>query len=248
MPSERRIVNRWSAWARALSSKHKRSARRAAAGMTLVRQPKPWWDFRVALALRPVVARETRQLLRSAVHETTATVLRQPNTTQVSPSPQPVARVPFIAAPVRFVPVKAVAAFTREVRIEKTSSKTTERSRSGGVLTERLFERLVLARSRKEGAADQAGVARAAGAPAGRVRSAAKRFEETRPAPMHLVTRKSAEPAGERRRFSMDGAEPPAREARTAPAAPLDVDAISSRVINEIDRRLVAYRERMGRV
>lgn len=240
-------MNRWSAWARALSSKHKRSARRAAAGMTLVRQPKPSWDFRIALALRPVVARETRQLLRSTIRETPATALRRPNPMQALASSQPAARVLPLAGPVRFVPVKTVAAFTREVRIEKTSSKTTERSRSGGVPTERLFERLILARSRKEGAAGQAAVARS-GAPAGRVRSAARRFEETRPAPMHLVTRKSAEPAGERRRFSMDGAEPPAREARTATAAPLDVDAISSRVINEIDRRLVAYRERMGRV
>ena len=216
--------------------------------MTLVRQPKASREVRIALALHPLVASPTRQILRSTIHDTPAVVTRQPKAGPAPPAVVSQARVQPTAAPVRFVPVKTVAMLTREVRVAEKTTKTVERFGTANVLHERLFERLVLARNRKEETAKQTPAARAAAESVGRVRSGVKRMEEARPVPMRLISRKSAEPARARQSFAMDGSEPPARDPRTAQAVPLDVEALSSRVINEIDRRLVAYRERMGRI
>jgi hypothetical protein len=245
------MVNRWSAWAQALSSKHQRSAQRAhAASMTLIRQPKPAGDLRILLAMHPIVARETKQVLRSTVREMQSTVLHKVVPAQQhSPALRPVAFRAPLPSPVRFVPVKTVAQLTREVRVERAASQAGGPRVSGAMLRERLLERLVLARGRKEEAARKTLAVQSASAVVGRVRGASTRMEESRPAAMQVVTRKTAEStANTRRAFSMDAPEAPVREAKAPAAAPLDFDSISSRVITEIDRRLVAFRERMGKV
>src|SRR4051812_45193803 len=130
------MVNRWSAWARALSSKHQRSAERAhASSMTLIRPPKRAWDFRIVLAMHPMVARETKQVLRSTVREMPATVVqKRESVQQQAPASRPIPFPTLRPAPVRFVPVKAVAHLTREVRVERAVPIAAGTRVSGGVL------------------------------------------------------------------------------------------------------------------
>jgi hypothetical protein len=121
-------------------------------------------------------------------------------------------------------------------------------------LVERTVERRVVGPGAPPAARHRAAPARHAAALPAELRRRAARHERPVPAPVRLVSPRRPDPVSP----------PPATTAAAvaaagvlastpsdwpAPAAPaVDVDALTGQVIQQLDRRLVAYRERMGRV
>ena len=253
---------RWSAWARALAARHARAdAQTRAAAMALVTRggAAPRWSW-ATLALRPrlelarsrgVPAREAAPARARAgrARFAPAGALAPTRAPARLAPPPPWSAAPFVLAG----PPPSARAH------ERTAGLTLERSRL-------IVQRLVEGRARREDPRAvptprrrdvQAAVPAAAVAPpwaaAASSRSGTPRLAPGAGPPAMVLAAPAAAPdsAPDAALATLAAREhPQAARAAAAPAvqAPIDISALTDQVVRQLDRRIVAHRERMGRI
>ena len=259
---------RWSAWARALTARHARADARDPAGGDGARDAARRRGAVVVDDARPASAAGARARPRAAPARARAGEARFAPAGATAPTHAPARLAPPAPSPWSAAPFVLAAPPPSARAHERAAGLTRERSRL-------IVQRLVEARARREeprGLPAPGRTAVAVAVPAA-VPALPAAVPATAPAPATAASSRSGIPARARppamvlaapaaapgaRDRAPDAAlaalgareHPQAARAAAAPAvqAPLDIGALADQVVRQLDRRMVAHRERMGRI